>query len=73
MQHEPAKNSAQRLLSTPEGRQLAALLARADPAAMHSALEAAKQGNGAAAQALLQPLLSDPQIQTLLQRLEGSV
>ncbi len=71
MQQDSAKNSAQAILQSPEGRQLAALMAQSDGETLRAALEAAKRGDGASAQELLRPLLADERVQALLRRLEA--
>ncbi len=75
MQQDPAKKTdteqLRRILTSAEGRQLLALLSRGNTQTLQNAAEAARQGDTARAQALMQPLLSDPQVQTLLARLNG--
>lgn len=57
-----------RILNSPEGRQLLALLQRSGSA--QQAAQAVREGRTAEAQAMLRPLLEDPAASALLSRLK---
>lgn len=76
--HDPsppkgAFNAAQarQLLQSPEGQQLLALLNRDGGAAMRRAANALKSGDESAARQAIAPLLHDPQLAALLEKLTG--
>lgn len=60
-----------RLMKSPEGQQLLALLRQTDPAVLQRAIDAAKAGDTATASALLEPLTQDKAILALLRQLQG--
>ena len=60
---------AMRLAGTPAGQELLTLLRQGDPAQLQRAAEQASAGNYSQARDLLKGLLSDPQIQSLLNSL----
>ncbi len=72
-QHNPALNAdqAKKILQSPEGKQLIALLNRDGGAAMRKAAAALKTGDQAAAQQAVSPLLQDPKAAQLLEKLTG--
>ncbi len=71
-QSEQQKN-IQKLLSTSEGRQLIKLLSGNGGAALKSAGNALRQGNTQEAQAIMAPLMKDPEVQKLLKSLEKTM
>lgn len=60
-----------RLLSTKEAMALASMLRQMDAATLSRAASLATQGNTAEAKSLLSPLIQDPKVQELIQRMEG--
>ena len=69
MKQEDAKKEAQRILHAPEAQQLLALL-RGGGQTLQQAAAAAQRGDMAGAQAMLKPLLDDPQAAALLEKLK---
>ena len=63
MKQEDAKKEAQRILHAPEAQQLLALLSRGGGQTL-------QQADMAGAQAMLKPLLDDPQAAALLEKLK---
>ena len=61
------------LLQSPQGKQLLKLLSRDGGAAMQRAGTALKQGNTQSAQAIMAPLMEDPEVQKLLKSLEQTM
>ena len=72
MKQEDAKKEAQRILHAPEAQQLLALLSRGGGQTLQQAAAAAQRGDMAGAQAMLKPLLDDPQAAALLEKLRDS-
>ena len=70
MKQEDAKKEAQRILHAPEAQQLLALLSRGGGQTLQQAAAAAQRGDMAGAQAMLKPLLDDPQAAALLEKLK---
>ena len=70
MKQEDAKKEAQRILHAPETQQLLALLSRGGGQTLQQAAAAAQRGDMAGAQAMLMPLLDDPQAAALLEKLK---
>lgn len=62
-----------KILSTPEGQQLLAIIRQTDPTIVQAALDAAKAGNAEKANALLEPLTRDKSILALLRQLQGGI
>ncbi len=60
-----------KIMRSPEGQQLLAIIRQTDPAILQQALEAAQAGDTAKANALLEPLTQDKAILALLRRLQG--
>lgn len=58
-------------MRSPEGQQLLAIIRQTDPAILQQALEAARAGDAAKANALLEPLTQDRAILALLRQLQG--
>ena len=69
MKQEDAKKEAQRILHAPEAQQLLALLSRGGGQTLQQAA-AAQRGDMVGAQAMLKPLLDDPQAAALLEKLK---
>ena len=69
---EPDIQRLIRMAQSPEGQQLIQLLQKNDPAALRSAAEQATSGDMNSAGKTLSPLLDDPQVKALLERLGGS-
>lgn len=59
------------LLSSKDARALASLLGRMDPALLSQAARAASGGDPEEARRLLGPVMEDPQIRELLERMGG--
>lgn len=73
MKNDSQKNSfsaeeMRRVLGSPEGKQLLALLSR-DGSSLKAAAQAFQSGDTAGAQRLLQPLVSTPEASALLQKI----
>lgn len=73
-----AKNSqdfsiqeAKRLAKTPEGQKLMALLQQKDDGKLQQAMKEASSGNYQEAGSILQSLLSSPEAQQLIRRMEA--
>ena len=62
---------AMRLVGTPAGRELLAMLQRGDTAQFQQAAQLASAGNYAQAQQLLSGFLRNPEVQQLLSQLGG--
>lgn len=62
---------AAKLLATPEGRQLLALLQADGGDTMRRAFAALQRGDSEGAKAILSPVLSDPKAAKLLEQLNG--
>lgn len=60
-----------KMMGSPEGQQLLAILRQTDPTVLQQALEAARTGDTARANALLEPLTQDKAILALLRQLQG--
>ena len=71
-QSEQQKN-IQKLLSTSEGRQLIKLLSGNGGTALKNAGNALRQGNTQEAQAIMAPLMNNPEVQKLLKSLEKTM
>lgn len=74
MKEDSAKNSirpedVRRILGSAEGRQLLAMLQKSG--SMQEAAAAVQQGRVSEAQAMLRPLMEDPEAAALLQKLNG--
>ena len=63
----------QKLMSTPEGKQLVSLLTKDGGAALQSAGKALQQGDEAGAKERIAPLLGNSEVQTLLKSLEKTM
>ena len=61
------------LLSTQEGKRLIALLQSDGGGVLRSAAQSLRQGNESAAQEKMAPLLQNPEVQTLLAKLNQSL
>ena len=61
----------QRMLSSPAGQQLMALLQQSDTKALSDAVEQAKKGNLSRAKEALSPILANEEIKKLLKGVEG--
>lgn len=61
-----------RLLRQPEAQELMARLRQLDSAALQQAVQQAMQGNTAQAKDLLTPLMRDPQVQNLAEKMRDS-
>lgn len=61
------------LLATQEGKRLIALLQSDGGGALRSAAQSLRQGNESAAQEKMAPLLQNPEVQTLLAKLNQSL
>lgn len=61
-----------RLLSSPQAQALARMLQQMDPKMLNRAAELAAQGDTLGAKDALQPILSDPNVQNLIQNKEES-
>ena len=70
MKQEDAKKEAQRILHAPEAQQLLALLSRGGGQTLQQSAAAAQRGDMEGAQAMLKPLLDDPQAAALLEKLK---
>ena len=68
---EPDIQRLIRMAQSPEGQQLIRLLQKNDPAALRSAAEQATSGDMNSAGKTLSPLLDDPQVRVLLEKLGG--
>lgn len=62
-----------RAAQSPEGQQLIRLLQESNPEALRSAVAQAASGNMTMAGRTLSPLLEDPQIKALLEKLGGRI
>lgn len=67
-----SQENIQRVLTSPEGRQLLALLMRDGGAALAKAGEALRRGDQAAAEAILAPIMNTPQAQELVAKINRS-
>mgnify|MGYP007069887733 CR=1 FL=1 len=67
------QENIQKLLSSPQGKQLLRLLSRDGGTALRQAGAAVQSGDAAGAQSIMAPMLEDPQVQTLLKDLEQSM
>jgi hypothetical protein len=70
---EPDITRLLRFAQSPEGQQLIRLLQKNDPAALRSAAAQATAGDMKSAGKTLSPLLDDPQIKALLEKLGGGL
>lgn len=70
---EPDINRLLRLAQSPEGKQLIRLLQKNNPAVLQSAAAQATAGDMSSAGKTLSPLLDDPQIKALLEKLGGAL
>ena len=70
---EPDMNRLLRLARSPEGQQLLRLLQTSSPEVLHTAAAEASKGDMEKAGRSLSPLLEDPQVKTLLEKLGGSL
>lgn len=61
-----------RMLRQPEARELMARLRQLDSEALQQAVHQAMQGNTAQAKDLLTPMMQDPQVQNLAERMRDS-
>lgn len=71
MQNNSQFSQMSKLLASPEGRQLLALLQRDGGDKMQQAAEEFRKGNVAAAQELLQPVMQSREASDLLQKING--
>lgn len=75
MKEETAKKGKEaqlrQILGSPEARRLMQLLSRGGESTLRQAAEAAGQGDTATAQAMLKPLLENPEAAALLKKLSG--
>lgn len=69
MQNMPDFTDMMRLVQTPEGRKLMAMLQNADANVLHTAMISAKSGDYNAAKETLSGILSTPEAQALLKQL----
>ena len=69
MQTMPDFSDMMRLIQTPEGRKLVALLQNADSQTLNTAMSSAKSGDYHAAKEALSGILSTPEAQALLNQL----
>ena len=67
------QKNLQKLLASPEGKQLLRLLSQDGGAALKRAGTAVKQGDQAGAQAIMAPLLENPEVRSLLASLEKTM
>lgn len=67
-----SQESIQRVLSSPEGRQLLALLMRDGGAALAKAGDAVRRGDQAAAEAILSPIMNTTEAQALIDKINRS-
>ena len=65
-----SKEDLRRVLSSPEGRQLLSILRAGDGEALNRATQAVGRGDYADAQALLSPMLRNPEAQKLMEQLK---
>ena len=65
-----SEEDLQRVLSSPEGRKLLSILRAGGGDALHQAAQAAGRGDYAGAQALLAPMLRDPEAAALVEQLK---
>ena len=70
---EPDMNRLLRMARSPEGQQLLRLLQTSSPEALRTAAAEASKGDMEKAGRSLSPLLEDPQVKTLLEKLGGSL
>ena len=70
---EPDINRLLRLAQSPEGQQLIRLLQKNNPAALRNAAAQATAGDMNSAGKTLSPLLEDPQVKALLEKLGGGL
>ena len=70
---EPDIQRLLRLAQSPEGQQLIRLLQKNDPAALQNAAALFRAGDRNSAGKTLSPLLEDPQIKSLLEKLGGGL
>lgn len=70
---EPDMQRLLRLARSPEGQQLIQLLQKNDPAALRSAAALFQAGDVNTAGKTLSPLLEDPQVKALLEKMGGSL
>ena len=71
MQNNSQFSQMSKLLASPEGRQLLALLQRDGGKNMQQAAEEFRKGNVAGAQELLQPVMQSREASDLLQKING--
>lgn len=71
--NQSQQKNIQKLLSTSEGRQLFQLLSGDGGAALKNAGNALRQGNTQEAQAIMAPLMANPEVQKLLKSLEKTM
>lgn len=69
MQNMPDFTDMMRIIQTPEGRKLMAMLQNADANVLHTAMTSAKSGDYNAAKGALSSILSTPEAQALLKQL----
>lgn len=69
---EFSQNDLARLLRKPETKALLDRLRQLDSGALQQAVQMAMQGNAQGAQQLLTPLMQDPQVQELTDRVRDS-
>ena len=70
---EPDMNRLLRMARSPEGQQLLRLLQTSSPEALRTAAAEASKGDMEKAGRSLSPLLEDPQVKALLDKLGGSL
>ena len=70
---EPDFNRLLRLARSPEGQQLIQLLQKNSPDSLRSAAAHASAGDMSKASQTLSPLLEDPQVKALLEKLGGNL
>lgn len=69
---EFSQNELARMLRQPEARELMARLRQLDSAALQQAVQQAMSGNTEGAKHLLTPLMQDPTVQNLTERMRDS-
>ena len=67
------QDNLRKILASSQGQRLLKLLSRDGGSAINQAGQAVKQGDGAKAQEIMEPLMKDPEVQKLLQALNQSL
>ncbi len=66
-----SKEDLKRVLTSPEGQRLLAILRQSGGSALDQAAASVRSGDYAAAQTLLEPMLRDPEAQKLVEKLKS--